>query len=239
VTTPTLAVSDLWVGYGDAPVIRGLGVTVEPGEVAVIIGPNGHGKTTLLRAISGLVKPTRGEVLLDGQPVQGQNPEYISGLGLVHVPQGDGLFAEMTVEENLLMGAFPASSWRDRKRALARAYELFPGVRDRADQRARTLSGGERRLTALARGLMRQSRIMLIDEPSLGLAPVAIDTVYGAIAELKEASTTILLVEENFTHVGGIADTVHIVEMGVIVRSGSFDELSRDPTVVGTYLGSL
>jgi branched-chain amino acid transport system ATP-binding protein len=239
VTTPTLAVSDLWAGYGDAPVIRGLGVTVEPGEVAVIIGPNGHGKTTLLRAISGLVKPTRGEVLLDGQPVQGQNPEYISGLGLVHVPQGDGLFAEMTVEENLLMGAFPASSWRDRKRALARAYELFPGVRDRADQRARTLSGGERRLTALARGLMRQSRIMLIDEPSLGLAPVAIDTVYGAIAELKEASTTILLVEENFTHVGGIADTVHIVEMGVIVRSGSFDELSRDPTVVGTYLGSL
>jgi branched-chain amino acid transport system ATP-binding protein len=239
VTAPTLAVSDLWADYGDAPVIRGLGVTVEPGEVAVIIGPNGHGKTTLLRAISGLVKPTRGEVLLDGQPVQGQTPEYISGLGLVHVPQGDGLFAEMTVEENLLMGAFPASSWRDRKRALARAYELFPGVRDRADQRARTLSGGERRLTALARGLMRQSRIMLIDEPSLGLAPVAIDTVYGAIAELKEASTTILLVEENFTHVGGIADTVHIVEMGVIVRSGSFDELSRDPTVVGTYLGSL
>jgi branched-chain amino acid transport system ATP-binding protein len=137
------------------------------------------------------------------------------------------------------MGAFPASSWRGRRRALARAYELFPGVRDRAGQRARTLSGGERRLTALARGLMRQSRIMLIDEPSLGLAPVAIDTVYGVIGELKSASTTILLVEENFTHVGGIADTVHIVEMGVIVRSGSFDELSRDPTVVGTYLGSL
>jgi branched-chain amino acid transport system ATP-binding protein len=175
VSTPILAVSDLWAGYGDAPVIRGLGVTVEPGEVAVIIGPNGHGKTTLLRAVSGLLKPTRGEVLLDGQPTAGRTPEYISGLGLVHVPQGDGLFAEMTVEENLLMGAFPASSWRGRRRALARAYELFPGVRDRAGQRARTLSGGERRLTALARGLMRQSRIMLIDEPSLGLAPVAID----------------------------------------------------------------
>jgi len=238
-TAPILAVTDLWAGYGRAPVIRGLEVAVAPGEVAVIIGPNGHGKTTFLRAVSGLLKPSRGEVLLDGEPVQGRAPEYVSLLGLVHVPQGDGLFAEMTVEENLLMGAFPASSWRARRRALARAYELFPGVRDRARQRARTLSGGERRLTALARGLMRPSRIMLIDEPSLGLAPVAIDTVYGAIAELKASSTTILLVEENFTHVGGIADAVHIVEMGVIVRSGSFDDLSRDPTVVGTYLGSL
>ena len=238
-TTPILAVTDLWAGYGRAPVIRGLEVAVAAGEVAVIIGPNGHGKTTFLRAVSGLLKPSRGEVLLDGEPVQGRAPEYVSRLGLVHVPQGDGLFAEMTVEENLLMGAFPASSWRARRRALARAYELFPGVRDRARQRARTLSGGERRLTALARGLMRPSRIMLIDEPSLGLAPVAIDTVYEAIAELKASSTTILLVEENFTHVGGIADAVHIVEMGVIVRSGSFDDLSRDPTVVGTYLGSL
>ena len=238
-TTPILAVTDLWAGYGRAPVIRGLEVAVAPGEVAVIIGPNGHGKTTFLGAVSGLLKPSRGEVLLDGEPVQGRAPEYVSRLGLVHVPQGDGLFAEMTVEENLLMGAFPASSWRARRRALARAYELFPGVRDRARQRARTLSGGERRLTALARGLMRPSRIMLIDEPSLGLAPVAIDTVYEAIAELKASSTTILLVEENFTHVGGIADAVHIVEMGVIVRSGSFDDLSRDPTVVGTYLGSL
>ena len=238
-TAPILAVTDLWAGYGRAPVIRGLEVAVAPGEVAVIIGPNGHGKTTFLRAVSGLLKPSRGEVLLDGEPVQGRAPEYVSRLGLVHVPQGDGLFAEMTVEENLLMGAFPASSWRARRRALARAYELFPGVRDRARQRARTLSGGERRLTALARGLMRPSRIMLIDEPSLGLAPVAIDTVYEAIAELKASSTTILLVEENFTHVGGIADAVHIVEMGVIVRSGSFDDLSRDPTVVGTYLGSL
>ena len=237
--TPILQVSGLWAGYGDEAVIRGLGVAVEPGEVAVIIGPNGHGKTTFLRTLSGLLQPSRGEVLLDGEPVQGHAAERLARLGLVHVPQGDGLFATMTVEENLLMGAFPVSSWRTRRRALERVYELLPGVRDRAGQRARTLSGGERRLTALGRGLMRPSRIMLIDEPSLGLAPVAIDTVYGAIAELKASSTTLLLVEENFTHVAGVADTVHVVEMGTVVRSGSFDELSRDPTVVETYLGSL
>jgi branched-chain amino acid transport system ATP-binding protein len=239
VSTPILQVTGLWAGYGEATVIRGLEVAVEPGEVAVIIGPNGHGKTTLLRTLSGLLKPSRGEVLLDGEPVQGLAAERLARLGLVHIPQGDGLFATMTVEENLLMGAFPASSWRTRRRALERVYELLPGVRDRAGQRVRTLSGGERRLTALGRGLMRPSRIMLIDEPSLGLAPVAIDTVYGAIAELKASSTTLLLVEENFTHVAGVADTVHVVEMGTVVRSGSFDELSRDPAVVETYLGSL
>ena len=238
-STPILEVRDLWAGYGDSTVTRGLDLTVEAGRSAVIIGPNGHGKTTLLRAISGLITPSRGEVLLDGAPVHGRTPEFISRLGLVHVPQGDGLFPEMTVEENLLMGAFPAASWRERHRALERVYEIFPGVKARASQRARTLSGGERRLTALGRGLMRPSRIMLIDEPSLGLAPVAIDAVYGAIQELKAASTTILLVEENFTHVGGIADTVHVVEMGAIARAGSYEELSQDRTVVQTYLGSL
>jgi branched-chain amino acid transport system ATP-binding protein len=155
------------------------------------------------------------------------------------VPQGDGLFDQMTVEENLVMGAFPRASWRARRQALGRVYAMFPGIGALAGQRARTLSGGERRLTALGRGLMRPSRIMLIDEPSLGLAPVAIDTVYRAIAELKAAQTTLLLVEENFTHVADIADEMHVVETGQIVRSGSFAELASDPAVVTTYLGGL
>ncbi len=238
-STPILQVQGLWAGYGDTTVIRGLDLAVAPGETGVIVGPNGHGKTTLLRAVSGLVRPMHGEVLLDGEPVQGRPPERIARLGLVHVPQGDGLFPEMTVEDNLAMGAFPAVSWRGRRRALERVYDLFPEIKARANQRARTLSGGERRMTALGRSLMRESRIMLIDEPSLGLAPVAIDTVYQAIAELKAASTTILLVEENFTHVGAVADTVHVLEMGTIVRSGSFEEISHDRLVVETYLGSL
>jgi branched-chain amino acid transport system ATP-binding protein len=236
---PVLRVTDLWAGYGDAPVIRGLSFTVGQGEAAVIIGPNGHGKTTLLRAISGLVRPSAGTVELGGESVQGWTPEHIARLGLAHVPQGDGLFDQMSVEENLLMGAFPRASWRARRQALERVYAMFPGIGALAGQRARTLSGGERRLTALGRALMRSSRIMLIDEPSLGLAPVAIDTVYGAIAELKAAQTTLLLVEENFTHVADIADEMHVVESGQIVRSGSYGALASDPAVVTAYLGGL
>jgi branched-chain amino acid transport system ATP-binding protein len=236
---PMLQVAGLRAGYQDTTVIRDLSLTVAAGQVAVLIGPNGHGKTTLLRAISGLITPTAGQVLLDGQDVAGRAAERISALGLVHVPQGDGLFAEMTVEENLMMGAFPSASWGARRRELAGVYERFPIVADRAGQRARTLSGGERRLVALGRALMRPSRIMLIDEPSLGLAPVAIDAVYEAIAGLKAAGATIVLVEETFTHIEGVADAVHVLESGQIVASGPFAELSVDPAIVETYLGSL
>jgi branched-chain amino acid transport system ATP-binding protein len=238
-TEAMLEVTGLRAGYLDTTVIRDVTFTVPQGDVAVLIGPNGHGKTTLLRAISGLITPSAGSVKLDGQDVTGRPAERISGLGLVHVPQGDGLFAEMTVEENLLMGAFPAASWRQRRTGLAKIYEQFPALAGRAGQRARTLSGGERRMVALGRALMRPSRIMLIDEPSLGLAPVAIDAVYAAIGRLKQSGATIVLVEENFTHIGAVCDVVHVVESGTIIASGSFAELSADAAIVRTYLGSL
>jgi branched-chain amino acid transport system ATP-binding protein len=236
---PMLEVSGLRAGYLDTTVIRDLDLTVQAGEAVVLIGPNGHGKTTLLRAICGLIRPSSGRVLLDGQDVTGRPAERISALGLVHVPQGDGLFAEMTVEENLIMGAFPAVSWRDRLARLGQIYEQFPVVAATASQRARTLSGGERRLVALGRALMRPSRLLLIDEPSLGLAPVAIDVVYEAIGRLKQSGATIVLVEENFSHVGAVADAVHVVETGTIVASGPYAELSVDPAIVQTYLGSI
>jgi branched-chain amino acid transport system ATP-binding protein len=238
--TVALAVRGLVAGYDRSVVIDGLDVEVADGATAVVIGPNGHGKTTLLRAVSGLIKPFRGEVELAGERIDGLAAEAIARKGVVHVMQGDGLFVEMTVEENLLMGAFPGGSWRGRRAALRRVYAELPAVEERRGHKARTLSGGERRLVGLGRGMMRPGRLLLIDEPSLGLAPVAIEAVYAVIRRLRsEASSAIVLIEENFTHVGGVADVVHILEAGRIVRSGPYAELATDRTVVETYLGSI
>jgi branched-chain amino acid transport system ATP-binding protein len=230
----------LRAGYDRSVVVRDLDLSVEEGQTAVVIGPNGHGKTTLLRALSGLIRPSGGSVRLAGERIDGRSAEAIAALGVVHVMQGDGLFAEMTVEENLLIGAFHRSSWRDRRASLRRVYAELPAVEGRRSQKARTLSGGERRLVGLGRGMMRPARALLIDEPSLGLAPVAIEAVYAAIRRLRaESPAAIVLIEENFTHVEDLADVVHILESGAIVRSGGYRELADDPTVVQTYLGSL
>ena len=236
---PTLEVRHLTAGYGQTIVVRDLSLTVPAGRCVVIIGPNGHGKTTLLRAVSGLLKPMAGEIVLDGERIDEAHADRIALRGMIHIPQGDGLFADMSVEENLLMGSFPKASWKDRQATLERVYELFPLVFDKREQHARTLSGGERRLVGLGRGLMREGKILLIDEPSLGLAPVMIDTVYSAIKAIVEADRTVLLIEENFTHIGDVADEVHVLELGAIVRSGSLEALMNDRTVVETYLGTL
>lgn len=238
--SPMLEAHALRAGYDRSVVVRDLELVVEEGQTAVVIGPNGHGKTTLLRALSGLVRPSGGSVSLAGERIDGRSAEAIAALGMVHVMQGDGLFAEMTVEENLLIGAFQRSSWRDRRAALLRVYAELPAVDAKRDQKARTLSGGERRLVGLGRGMMRPARALLIDEPSLGLAPVAIEAVYAAISRLRaESAAAIVLIEENFTYVEDIADVVHILESGAIVRSGAYRDLAHDPTVVETYLGSL
>jgi len=235
-----LSVQNLPAGYDRTLVLRDLSVAVNPGQTAVVIGPNGHGKTTLLLAISGLLKPSAGSIEFDGRRIDGTAAERLADRGIVHILQGDGLFPDMTVEENLLLGAFLRGSWRGRRATLRRVYDDLPVVEEKRGQKARTLSGGERRLVGLGRGMMRPAQLLLIDEPSLGLAPVAIDAVYAAIRRLKqESGATIVLVEENFTHIGGIADRVHILEAGKIVRSGSFEDVSNDRTVVETYLGAI
>lgn len=236
---PVLAVRGLDSGYGETTVCREVSFEVARGETMVIVGPNGHGKTTLLRTISGLLRQSAGEIELEGRPLDGLRAEARSELGLIHIPQGDHLFGELTVEENLLMGAFPRGSWGRRQAALDRVFEIFPVLHERREQRARTLSGGERRQVAVGRGLMRDPRLLLIDEPSLGLAPVIIETVYETIAKIAEQDVSILLVEENFTHIEDLADRVAVFEMGRIVRLGPPAEIAADETIAHSYLGVL
>jgi branched-chain amino acid transport system ATP-binding protein len=238
-TDLALKVSGLSAGYGGADVVQDVDLEIAAGETLVVVGPNGHGKTTLLRAISGLIGLSAGEVSVAGRRVDGLRAEARSELGLIHIPQGDHLFPELTVEENLLMGAFPRGAWGRRHGELERVYGIFPVLQERREQRARTLSGGERRQVAVGRGLMRRPQLMLIDEPSLGLAPVIVETVYETIGRIAAEGTSILLVEENFTHVEDIAERLCVLEMGRIVRTGTAAELAADATVAQSYLGVL
>jgi branched-chain amino acid transport system ATP-binding protein len=232
-----LQVSDLQAGYGGSQVLHGVSLHVQDGEAVVILGPNGHGKTTLLRAISGLIQPTGGRVELEGREITRLEPEAIVAAGVVHIPQGDLLFPEMTVLENLLMGAYRSDAWRERNTKAERVFALFPRLAERKKQLARSLSGGERRMLALGRGLMSKARIFMIDEPSLGLAPLVIEQVYETIREIRRTGLSILLVEENANHITGLADRVYLLEAGTLVREGTADELLQNEALLAAYLG--
>ena len=233
-----LEVRGLHAAYGQTRVLQGVDLSVGEGEFVIVIGPNGHGKTTLLRAISGLMQPTQGEIEFAGSRIDGALAEHITGRGLVHIPQGDLPFGDMTVEENLQLGAFVPAAWRRRAQGLERVYAIFPALADRRTQRARTLSGGERRMLALGRGLMRDAKMLMIDEPSLGLAPVIVNEVYRHIEQIVASGVTLLLVEENFSNVQRFAAHAVLLESGRIVRRGSVADLLADEAVMATYLGT-
>ena len=232
-----LKVTDLTAGYGGSEGMHSLSLYVENGETVVVLGPNGHGKTTLLRAISGLLRPTAGTVEFEDQVISDRRASEIVAAGVIHIPQGDLPFPELTVLENLLMGAYRSEAWKERKQKLEQVFELFPVLGERTDQLARSLSGGERRMLALGRGLMSKAKILMIDEPSLGLAPFLIEDVYQTIRDIKKTGLSILLADENADHLEGLADRVYLLEAGALVKEGTLDEMLRDEALLAAYLG--
>lgn len=232
-----LEVHDLNVHYGGIHALKGVSFSVEEGEVVTLIGANGAGKTTTLRAISGLIKPSRGTVKLAGRLITGTPAHAIVALGLAHVPEGRGIFSNLTVDENLQIGAFLRSDRgaiaSDRKRAL----ELFPRLAERLRQNAGTLSGGEQQMLAIARALLARPRILLLDEPSLGLAPQIAQRIFAIVRQIQSEGTTILLVEQNALGALKIATTAHVLELGTCVTSAPAAELAKDDKIRRAYLG--
>jgi branched-chain amino acid transport system ATP-binding protein len=234
---PLLRLDDVRSGYGETEVLHGVSIHVHEGETVVILGPNGHGKTTLLRTISGLLPLRSGEIHFAEARLNGRSPDAIVGQGIIHIPQADLLFPEMTVLENLLMGAYRSQAWAHRKARLNEIYGIFPILEQRQSQLARTLSGGERRMLAIGRGLMGEGSLLMIDEPSLGLAPVIIEELYRRIGEIKTLGRSILLVEESAAHVEDLADRVYLLESGQVIREGRPQDLLADEALLRTYLG--
>src|SRR5882724_6312103 len=232
-----LEVSDLDVHYGGIHALKGVSFTVEEGKIVTLIGANGAGKTTTLRAISGMLRPTRGRVTFLGRPITGMPAHAIVERGLAHVPEGRGIFANLTVDENLQLGAYlrrdPAGVARDRERALA----LFPRIRERLRQNAGTLSGGEQQMLAIGRALMSRPTLLLLDEPSLGLAPNLVETIFRIVQDINRQGTTILLVEQNARMALRVAHRGYVIQTGRIVLQDDAAALLRSDLVRKTYLG--
>ena len=232
-----LEVSHLSAGYGAAKVLEDVSIAVDEGKFVVITGPNGHGKTTLLRVLSGLLPVDRGEIQFRGDRLNGRSAATIVARGLVHIPQGDLLFVDLTVEQNLYMGAYLRHAWKARRERIRRVYELFPRLEERRTQQARTLSGGERRMLGIGRGLMSNAKMLMVDEPALGLAPVLVQEVYATLERIARSEATVLLVEETLANARGIADYVYLMDTGRIVHEGTMADLGAD-VLASTYLGS-
>ncbi|WP_374367938.1 ABC transporter ATP-binding protein [Dongia sp.] len=233
-----LQLDNVTAGYGSQIVLREISLAIADGGMTAIIGPNGHGKTTLLRAISGLLPLRGGGIHLDGRAVSGLRPDEIVAAGIIHVPQGDMLFPEMTVLENLLMGAYLPAAAAESGRRLEEVFTLLPKLRDRRSQIASTLSGGERRMVGIGRGLMAGGRLLMLDEPSLGLAPIVIDQIYQVVDELARSGRAVLVVEENAARVADKAALMALLDNGRLVWTGGGAELMARPEILATYLGA-
>lgn len=231
-----LSVKGLSSGYRHQKVLHDIDLEIPKGSVTAIIGPNGHGKSTLLKTLSGLLPSWEGETTFAGEPLPNGAPDR-ARKGLVLVPQGDQLFTAMTVEENLMMGSFARSDTSEIKASLDEVYTLFPRLLERRTQRAESLSGGERRMVGIGRGMMANGKLMMIDEPSLGLAPLIIEQIYAALGVLAKGSRSIIVVEENPSRVAGVASRFHLMDAGRFAWSGNAEELAESGDILKTYLG--
>lgn len=232
-----LEVRDLHVYYGQIHALKGVSLEVGAGEIVTLIGANGAGKTTTLRTISGLLRPRAGSVWFEGEELSRLPPHEIVRRGVVQVPEGRRIFGQLTVMENLEMGAFVRTDRNGIQEDLERVFSLFPRLKERVGQVAGTLSGGEQQMLAIARGLMARPRVLLMDEPSMGLAPVLVEQIFEAIREINRQGTTILLVEQNAFMALEIANRGYVMETGTIALSGRAHELRENPDVKRAYLG--
>jgi branched-chain amino acid transport system ATP-binding protein len=233
-----LEVDDLHTYYGNIHALQGVSLTVDAGEIVTLIGANGAGKSTTLKTISGLLRPRSGQVTLAGKPITAVPPHEIVARGLVHVPEGRGIFARLTVAENLELGTYGRADKRRVAEDLATVYDTFPRLMERRNQPGGTLSGGEQQMLAIGRGLMADPQVLLLDEPSMGLAPILVEEIFDIVQRLnRERQTTILLVEQNAQAALSAAHRGYVLETGRVELAGPAEVLRRDPRVVEAYLG--
>jgi branched-chain amino acid transport system ATP-binding protein len=232
-----LEVRDLAVAYGAIQAVRGVSFSVQKGQIVSLIGSNGAGKTTTLRTISGLLRPVSGSILLDGKPIHAKPAHEILALGVAHSPEGRRLFARMTVEENLRLGAYTRSDEPGILEDLDRVYTMFPVLGERRRNKAGLFSGGEQQMLAIGRALMSRPKLLMLDEPSMGLSPIMTQQIFATVRDLKAAGTTVLLVEQNALAALALSDEAHVIDLGRTTLAGTGAELLADPRVQEAYLG--
>jgi len=232
-----LKIRELCAGYGDITVLNNIDMYVQEGELVALVGANGAGKSTLLRTISGLIRPSKGEILFSGQRIHHMMPHEVVEVGFIMVPEGKQLFPEMTTEGNLIVGSYNNRARKERSRTLEEVYELFPVLGERRHQIARSLSGGEQQMLAVGRALMGKPKLLAMDEPSLGLAPLLVERLFESIEKIRETSPTILIIEQNVQQVLEMADRGYVIENGRIVLEGTGRDLLQNEHLRLHYMG--
>ncbi len=232
-----LKITNLKLNYGPIAAIKGIDLSVEEGQIVAILGANGAGKTSTLKVISGLLKPTAGEILFNGRKISGKPAHKVAQLGIMQSPEGRHVLIGLTVEENLRVGAYNIKDKAELQRNFERVYTLFPRLKERAKQQSSTLSGGEQQMLAIGRALMGSPKLLILDEPSLGLAPLLIKDIFNTLVKIKEEGTTILIVEQNALSTLKIADYAYVLELGKISMHGKAEELIKDERLIAAYLG--